>query len=145
MFDLFRSRDKAVRILLGGILVVVSLSMLTYLIPNYNTGSNPSDVVVAEVGGEEITLPEVQRLIQNNMRGRQLPPEILPNFIPQMIDNMVTDRAMAFEAGRLGFQVTDAQLADAIRQNVPTLFPEGKFVGTDMYRGLPGPAGAHLR
>ena len=39
MFDLFRSRDKAVRIMLGGILVVVSFSMLTYLIPNFNTGA----------------------------------------------------------------------------------------------------------
>ena len=52
MFDLFRSRDKAVRILLGALLVVVALSMLTYLIPSYSTGASTSDVVVAEVGKE---------------------------------------------------------------------------------------------
>lgn len=136
MFDLFRSRDKAVRIGLGVLLGLVALSMLTYLIPNYNTGGSTSDVVVATVGNEEITLPVVQRLIQNTVRGRQLPPEILPNFIPQMIDNVITERALAYEAGRLGFQVTDAQLADAIRQNIPTLFPDGKFVGTQMYAGF---------
>src|ERR1051326_311167 len=113
MFDLFRSRDKAVRIGLGALLVLVALSMLTYLIPSYNTGSSPTDVVIADVGGEQITLPDIQRLIQNTVRGRQLPPEILPNFIPQIIDNAITERALAYEAGRLGFEVTDAQVADA--------------------------------
>ena len=136
MFDLFRSRDKAVRIGLGALLVLVALSMLTYLIPSYNTGSSPTDVVVAEIGSDQITLPDVQRLIQNTVRGRQLPPEILPNFIPQIIDNVVTDHALAYEAARLGFQVTDAEVADAIRQNIPTLFPDGKFVGRDMYAGF---------
>ena len=52
MFDLFRSRDKMVRILLGALLGVVALSMLTYLVPNYNTGSSSSDLVVAEIGKE---------------------------------------------------------------------------------------------
>jgi len=136
MFDLFRSREKAVRIGLGALLLLVALSMLTYLIPSYNTGSSPTDVVVAEVGGDQITLPDVQRLIQNTVRGRQLPPEILPNFIPQIIDNVITEHALSYEAGRLGFQVTDAELADAIRQNIPTLFPDGKFVGRDMYAGF---------
>src|SRR5215470_16950743 len=119
MFDLFRSRDKAVRIGLGVLLGLVALSMLTYLIPSYNTGYDTSDAVLAEVGGQPITLPEVQRMIQNSVRGRQLPPDILPNFIPQMVDNLITERALAYEAQRLGFQVTDAQLADAIRQQVP--------------------------
>src|SRR5690242_2947562 len=85
MFDLFRSRDKAVRILLGALLVLVALSMLTYLIPTYDTGTgSPDGQVVAEVGKDVITVPDVQRVIQNNLRDRQLPAELLPNFIPQM-------------------------------------------------------------
>jgi peptidyl-prolyl cis-trans isomerase D len=136
MFDLFRSRDKAVRILLGALLVLVGFSMLTYLIPNYNTGGNANDMVVAEVGKDAITQLEVQRLIQNTMRGRQLPPEILPNYVPQLVNNLITERALAYEAERQGFVVTDAQLSQAIQQLVPNLFPDGKFVGRDAYAAL---------
>ncbi len=133
MFDLFRSRDKAVRILLGALLVLVALSMLTYLIPSYGNGGSADTSIVAEVGKEPITQLEVQRIVQNSMRGRQLPPELLPNYVPQIVDNIVTERALEYEARRLGLQVTDAQVSDYIRQNVPMLFQDGKFVGTQAY------------
>src|ERR1017187_5651416 len=137
MFDLFRSRDKAVRILLGVILVVVSFSMLTYLIPNFSSGSSdPSDMVVAEIGKDTLTLPEVQTMIQQTMRGRQIPASILPNYIPQMVDEMVLQRALAYEAQNLGFQVTDAEVNDAIRQMIPSLFPDGKFLGKEAYAAM---------
>jgi peptidyl-prolyl cis-trans isomerase D len=136
MFDLFRSRDKMVRILLGALLGIVALSMLTYLVPNYSNGSSSSDVVVAEIGKDTITLPEMQRVIQSTIRGRQLPAEILPTYIPQMVDQMVTERAMAMEAERMGFQVSDADVADSIRQMVPSLFPDGKFVGKETYAAM---------
>jgi peptidyl-prolyl cis-trans isomerase D len=137
MFDLFRSREKSVRILLGALLLLVALSMLTYLVPNYNTGSDTSDTIVAEIGKDDVvTLPEVQRLIQNTVRGRQLPPSVLPNYVPTMVDQLVTERALAYEAARLGFQVTDADLADTIRQTAPGLFQDGKFVGRDTYAAM---------
>ena len=137
MFDLFRSREKSVRIFLGALLLLVALSMLTYLVPSYNTGSSTSDTIVAEIGKDDvITQTEVQTLIRNTVKGRQLPPEVLPNYLPTMVDQLVTDHALAYEAERLGFQVTDADLADAIRQTVPSLFQDGKFVGKDAYAAM---------
>src|ERR1035437_1611069 len=137
MFDLFRSREKSVRVLLGALLLLVALSMLTYLVPSYNTGSSSSDMIVAEIGKDDvITLPEVQRLIQNTVRGRQLPPDVLPSYIPTMVQQLVTERALAYEAARLGFQVTDADLADTIRQAAPSLFQDGRFVGKDAYASM---------
>jgi len=44
----------------------------------------------------------VQRLIQNTVRGRQLPVEVLPTYLPTMVDQMVTERALAYESTRLG-------------------------------------------
>src|ERR1043166_5198603 len=99
MFDLFRSREKSVRILLGALLLLVALSMLTYLVPNYDTGSaSAHDTIVAEVGGIPITTVEVQRNIQGTMRGRQIPPEIMGTFIPQIVEGIINERAMAYEA-----------------------------------------------
>lgn len=135
MFNLFRSRDKVVRFFLGALLVLVSLSMLTYLIPSYNSGGS-SDMIVAQVGKETITVPEVQQTVQASLRGRSLPPELMPHYVPQVIESMITDRALAYEAKRLGLQVTDQQVADAIRSLLPSLFPDGKFAGTDAYAAL---------
>jgi peptidyl-prolyl cis-trans isomerase D len=137
MFDLFRSRDKAVRILLGAILLAVSLSMLTYLIPNYGSGvADTGDNVVAEVGDSVITLPDVQKVVQQVTRGRQVPSAVLAAYVPRIVDDLVIQRALAYQAGKLGFQVTDAQMTEAIRQMIPSLFQDGKFVGTEAYTAM---------
>ncbi len=136
MFDLFRSRDKAVRLMLGGLLVVVAISMLTYLVPNYDTNGPTADLVVATVGGEDIRAAEVEHMVQSVMRGKQLPPDMLPIYVPSMVDDMIINRAMAYEAQRLGFRVSDAELSTTIQQMVPTLFPDGRFVGRDQYAAL---------
>ena len=97
MFDLFNSQ-KAKKYVMGGILVLVSLSMLLYLVPNYNTGSGVNDIVVAKIGSVEITEAEARRSIQTQTRGQRIPAEIIPNYVPQMIETMVNDRAMEYEA-----------------------------------------------
>lgn len=135
MFDLFRSRDKVVRIMLGGLLLVVALSMLTYLVPSYNMGGSSGDEgVVAQIGKDTITAPEVREIVQMNMRGLQTPAELVPHYIPQFINSMITERALAYEAKRLGFKVSDADLAAGIRQTLPQLFQDGKFAGKQAYQ-----------
>ena len=77
MFDLFRSRDKAVRALLTGMLVLVALSMVTYLIPGSGAGygsNNTDQSVVAQIGKDEVTSQDVSRAIQNMTRSRQIRP-----------------------------------------------------------------------
>lgn len=135
MFDLFRSRDKIVRVMLGALLVVVALSMLTYLIPSYG-GGGAGDTVVAEIGKDTLSLPEVHKALQANLRGRQVPPDMIPHMVPQIIDSLITERAIAFEAQRLGFQVDDTDIANTIRNMIPQLFPDGKFVGKEAYAGM---------
>jgi len=133
MFDLFRSRDKAVRFMLSGLLLLVALSMVTYLIPSYGSGDRGPDTVLAQIGKDTITMRDAQLAIQNMMHGRQVPPEMLAMYVPQIIDQLITQRAMAYEASRVGLKVSDEDTFNAIRMAMPQLFPEGKFVGRETY------------
>jgi peptidyl-prolyl cis-trans isomerase D len=136
MFDLFRSRAKAVRYLLGGLLMLVAISMVVTLIPGFGTGGGQQDQVVAEIGKEVLTSRDVQQRINLAMRGRSLPREMMPVFVPQLIDTMITERVMTYEAQRLGFQVTQEDLARGLRTLVPQLFQGGQFVGKEAYAAL---------
>jgi peptidyl-prolyl cis-trans isomerase D len=127
MFDLFRSRDKAVRYLLGAVLGIVALSMVVTLIPGYGTPTSAPEQVIASIGDEQLTIRQVQQQIQNLTRNRQVPPEMVQHYVPQLIDQMITERAVAYQAERLGFRVTDEDVARAIRSMLSQLFPTGEF------------------
>ncbi|HLJ48891.1 MAG TPA: peptidylprolyl isomerase [Bryobacteraceae bacterium] len=127
MFDLFRSRDKVVRYMLGGILVIVSLSMLVYLIPGAGMPSyGTPQTVLAEVAGEKVTASDIERALQDQTRGQQIPPDVIAVFVPQLIQRNISERAIAYQARHLGFQVTDADVARAIRStpNIGSLPPD---------------------
>ncbi len=76
MFDLFRSREKSVRILLGALLTLVALSMLAYLVPGGFGGGGGTSAggqnVVAAVGDDSITTIDVQRALSASLGGRRI-------------------------------------------------------------------------
>jgi len=118
MFDLFRSRAKAVRIMLGAMLAVIAVSMLLYLVPQGNglTSADPnSDQVVAEIGKSTVTVSEVQQQVRNVLQSQRLPPEYAATIIPQLVDQAIAERAVAYEAEQLGFRVSDHDLAETLR------------------------------
>ena len=123
MFDLFHRRDKAVRYILTVLLGLVAISMVITLIPGYGTPRAASDNIVAEVGGDAITSQEVSSMLQNAVRNRQVPAQMLQFYAPQYIDQMIRDRALAYQSTRMGFQVTDDELASAIRSLLASQFP----------------------
>jgi peptidyl-prolyl cis-trans isomerase D len=133
MFDLFRSRDRLVRFMLSGLLLVVALSMVTYLIPSYGSGDRGPDTVIAQIGKETVTQRDAQVAIQNILRGHSIPPNLVSLYVPQIVDQLITERILVYEAGRLGFKVSDDDTFNAIHLALPQLFPEGKFVGRDSY------------
>jgi peptidyl-prolyl cis-trans isomerase D len=127
MFDLFRSRDKAVRTVLTVLLGLVALSMVAYLIPG---GVGPCDLsnpqtVMAEVCGEPITMREVQMQLQAAMKNKNFPPEMVQNYIPEFVNQFVSERALACQAEDMGFIVSEQEVANAIRSMLPQVFQGG--------------------
>jgi peptidyl-prolyl cis-trans isomerase D len=118
MFDLFRSRAKAVRIMLGGMLGVIALSMLVYLIPGTGmttTAADSGDQVVAEIGKTAVTVAEIQQQLRNALQNQRLPPDLAATYIPQLVNQAISERAIAYEAEQLGFRISDRDLAETLR------------------------------
>jgi len=136
MFDLFRSSDKGKKYFLSGLLILVALSMVTYLIPSYGSGDRGPDTVIAEIGSNAVTQRDAQLAIQNILHGKSIPPNLVSLYVPQIIDQLITERILVYEAGRLGFKVSEDDTFNAIHLAHPELFPEGKFIGRDSYAAV---------
>lgn len=140
MFDLFRSRDKAKRYVLGSLLGLVAVSMVITLVPGFGTPSTGSEQVLAEIGGQPLTMREVQTTMQSVMRNRQIPQEMVQHYVPTLIDQMIAERATAYQAERMGFRVSDEDVALAIRSMLTGLFPNNEF-NRDIYARYLGQMG----
>ena len=136
MFDLFRSREKSVRYLLGFLLGLVALSMVITLVPGYSGlvgGDSSNPQIVAEIGDEALTITDVRRVLDRELRGNRLQRGMESIYVPMFVQQMVSERALAYQAKRMGFNLTDKELSEAISTLIPQLFEGGKFVGKDVY------------
>lgn len=118
MFNFFRSREKSARYLIGAILVVISLSMLLYLIPGGpGGGSASSPNVVATVGGDKITVGDVQGALER-VAGSQpnFPRAFMAMYVPSIVNQYVEMYAKAYKAQKLGLSVSDEDLAATIQR-----------------------------
>jgi len=125
MFNLFRSREKSVRIILGVVLGMVSLAMLAYLVPGGGMGgpSASGQNVIAAVGDEKVTTTDVERAIQNITRGQaNLPKGILAMYVPSIVNQLIEAKAMAYKAREMGLRVSDQELGDDIQSEFSQAF-----------------------
>jgi len=145
MFDLFRSSDKIKKYILGGLLTLVALSMVTYLIPNYSLGNtNTNNPVLAEIGGQKITTLDAQSLFQKTTAGR-VPPELLEIYLPQFVEQMISQRAALYEANRLGITATDDEAFSGLVANYPQYFPNGALSSKEQFEAALAQQGLTLQ
>jgi len=129
MFDLFRSREKSVRILMSVLLGLIAISMLWYLIPGGGSSGmgNAGENVIATVGDESVTTADLQRGLQAVTRGQaNLPKSIMAMYAPMMLNQMIEGKAMAYKAREMGLKISDQELGDAIENEFASQLG-GKF------------------
>ncbi len=135
MFNLFRSREKAVRIMLGGILGVVALSMVMYLVPGYglNNGNTPDDSVIAEVGGQKLTTQQAFADFEQIAQRNQIDPQRRSAVFPQYLSEKVAYMAKAYEAARTGLTASDDEVLAGLMTANPTFFQNGVLTNKDQF------------
>jgi peptidyl-prolyl cis-trans isomerase D len=136
MFDLFRSRQKAVRYLLIGLLSIVALSMVTYLIPGFGgnqTTTPEGDGTLAEIGNTKLTAQEVVSAMQSILQRGNLPPEMVDVYVPQIVEEMVQQRAIVYEFSKLGLTVSDDEVLVGLQSVNPQYFKDGVLISKDEY------------
>jgi peptidyl-prolyl cis-trans isomerase D len=132
-----KDRNKlAKRILFGAAGLVLGGSMLLYLVPQApTTGEVPTDTV-AKVGDQSITVQDIRQQLDQIRRNNQVMPQLEGFYAQQIMQQLVFEKEIEYEAKRLGITVSDQERADRIRQFLPMAFNGGSFVGMDQYTAL---------
>src|SRR5258708_33081252 len=129
MIKFLQSGNKAAKYILGGFLLILAASMVTYLIPGFASDTALSRTgVVATVAGQEIRADEVAKVVQQQARGRQIPEVYMSIFRDRAIQQLIQQAEITYEAERMGLKVSDQEVQDELQNGVykQVLFPEGK-------------------
>lgn len=116
-------RNRWVKITMTVILLIICVSMVITLIPGLvgsSFGTNPD--AVATVGGQDISLVDLQNKLEQATRGQAMPEVLKGLYAQQVLDQMVFQQALNLEAQRLGISVTDQEETQRIKQILPSAF-----------------------
>lgn len=133
------AKDKSklgYRILLGAVVLVLGGSMLLYLVPQAPTSGEVSSDAVAKVGDASITVQDVRQQLDQIERNNQVPRALEGLYAQQILQQLVFQKEIEYEAKRLGITVSDQERAERIRQYLPAAFTGGTFVGIDQYTAM---------
>src|SRR6202167_2133375 len=115
-------RNRWIKITMGVILGLIIVSMVITLIPGLMNGTTGGDApdAIASVGGKSITIVDFQQEFQQATRNQAIPPMLRAAYSKQVLDQMIFQRALEFEADRLGMRVTPEEQTERIKELLPT-------------------------
>jgi|SRR5579859_1342005 len=133
MAGLFENKQVLTRIFVGIFVGLIAVSMLLYLVPQGpGTGAATTDTV-AMVGGQMVSVQDIQQRMQQLAQGRQIPKIMESFYARQILDSLIFEKEIEYEADRLKITVTNDELATTIKQILPTAFNGDSPVGMDQY------------
>jgi peptidyl-prolyl cis-trans isomerase D len=124
------------RILLGVVVLALSGGMLLYLVPTGPGDTTLSNDVVAKVGNQTVTVAEISQQLSQIKQRTQVPPMLEPYYLQQILRQLLLEKEMEYEASQLGIRVSNDEIADRIKQILPTAFNGDTPIATDQYATL---------
>ncbi|MCA1850413.1 MAG: SurA N-terminal domain-containing protein, partial [Acidobacteria bacterium] len=116
MLKLLSKMERTRSLIIVGFAVLLALSLVVFYAPSRsNTSiSSTNTEVLASVNGEEITVGDVA----STLSARGADASMLNRQIGELLlKQLISDRVKVQEAERLGLTVSDAELAERIREN----------------------------
>lgn len=131
-------RNRWIKISMGVILVLICVSMVITLIPGLFSGAasnNTNPDAAAIVGGQPVTESDVQQRLDQMSRGQTIPQMMRGLYAREVLDQLIFQNAMDYEAQRLSMEVTPDEERQRIQQILPTAFSNGVWL-RDQYVNL---------
>jgi peptidyl-prolyl cis-trans isomerase D len=149
MIRFLQQSGKTTKYVLGGLLVIICISMVITLIPGglggeVFGGTLTRPGVVAKVNGQEITTEEVRQTARNMLQ-QQMPQGsnanmsmLLPFFAQRAAQQLIERQALVSEAQRMGLRVSPEEVKDELQHGhyAATFFPGGNFIGQTEYEDM---------
>jgi peptidyl-prolyl cis-trans isomerase D len=144
MIRFLQSGNKTTKYILGGFLVILAASMVTYLIPGFmsTVDAGGRAGIVASVAGTDIRSQDVNRLVQMQKKRQPVPDFYLPILAQQAARQLIQQQEVRYEAERLGLRVSDQEVFDEILEQMTqivgkeTLYPGGNWIGNDKFEKM---------
>ncbi|HXJ16283.1 MAG TPA: peptidyl-prolyl cis-trans isomerase [Candidatus Polarisedimenticolia bacterium] len=114
-------RNRWIKISMAVILGLIIVSMVVTLVPGLMSGPDAtSPETIASVGGRNVTVVDFQRQFDQATRNQAIPPMMRGFYAKQLLNDMIFQRALEYEAQRMGIRVTPEEEAERIKEILPT-------------------------
>jgi peptidyl-prolyl cis-trans isomerase D len=128
------NRKLGYRIFLGAAVLVLGGSMLLYLVPQGPaSGSADSSDAVAQVGDQSVTVTDIREQLSQIEQRNQVPKPLESLYARRILEQLLFQKEIEYEARQLGVTVSNEEVADRIRQFLPTAFNGGTPIAMDQY------------